>query len=40
MKKKAGIFLAILLLLAVISIIVLHTCPSIEQWLHHATGWY
>ena len=30
----------IILILAILMIVVLHVCPSFENWLHHITGWY
>ena len=32
--------LVILILIAVLLIILLHSCPPFETWLHQFTGWY
>ena len=32
--------LVVLLVLAILGLILLHTCPPFEFWLHQLTGWY
>jgi hypothetical protein len=38
--KKLRIVIIALIVLAILGIVMLHLCPSFENWLHQITGWY
>ncbi|SFU36025.1 hypothetical protein SAMN04487886_10125 [Clostridium sp. DSM 8431] len=39
MKKHKNLIIIVAALI-ICSIIILNTCPTIENWLHEAIGWY